>query len=112
MPIFEIVSKLGKKVRLTEIQWTHIKYKHIELDNQISKMISALQEPDFVYYSPLEENYHYVKLFKETPISEKYLLIIIKHLNQEGFVITGFFVSEIKRKEKRLVYGEEDFDNL
>lgn len=90
----------------------HIKYKHVELDSQISKIVSTLQEPDFVYYSPQEENYQYVRLFKETPVSEKYLLVIVKHLNEEGFVITGFFVSKVKRKEKRLVYGEENFDSL
>jgi len=53
-------------------------------------MLSALQKPDFVSYPPVEENYQRVKLFKKTPVREKNLLPIVKHLNQEGFIITSF----------------------
>jgi chaperonin cofactor prefoldin len=50
MLIFEVLSKLNKKIRLTEIQWAHIESKHKELKNQIQKMIATLENPDFVYY--------------------------------------------------------------
>jgi UDP-2,3-diacylglucosamine pyrophosphatase LpxH len=39
-------------------------------------MVDTLQKPDYVYYSPGEENFHYFKFFKETPVTEKYLLLI------------------------------------
>ncbi len=112
MIIFEIVSKLGKTIRLTEIQWAHIDEKHKELRNQIQKMKTTLENPDIIYYSTTEENYHYYKYFKETPVTEKYLLLIVKHLNDEGFIITAFFVSKIKKKGKVVIYGEENINKL
>jgi len=104
MVVFEVISKIGKKIRLTEVQWAHMSSKHPELVNQIDKMIATLQKPDYVYHSPEEENFHYLKFFRQTPITEKYLLLIIKHLNGEGFIITGFFVSKIRTKNKVLIW--------
>ena len=112
MVIFEINSKLEKKIRLTEVQWAHIRIKHSELDNQLSKMIETLKEPDLVCYSSDEENYQYYKYFAKTPVNEKYLLVIVKHLNKEGFVITAFFVGKIKKEFKEVVYGEKNFYKL
>jgi hypothetical protein len=102
MAVFEIVSKDKKKIRLTELQWAHISLRHPELKNQIDKIILTLREPEFIYYSPQEKNYHYYKFFKETPVTDKYLLLIIKYINGDGFVITAFFVSKIKVKGKVL----------
>jgi hypothetical protein len=104
MVIFEVVSKLGKRIRLTEVQWTHMRSRHPELADQIERMKATLVDPDLVYHSPKEDNYHYHKRFKKTPVTEKFLLLIVKHLNEEGFVITGFFVSRIREKDKVLVY--------
>lgn len=102
MVAFEVVSKHKKKIRLTEVQWAHISLRHPELENQIDKMILTLKKPDFIYYSPQEENYHYYKFFDKTPLTNKYLLLIIKYMNGEGFVITTFFISKIKVKGKVL----------
>lgn len=112
MPIFEAVSKLNKKIRLTQVQWAHIRHEHPELDDQTKKIISAIEAPDFIYYSPKEDNYHYYKYFEHTPVTEKYLLAVVKHFNKEGFVITAFFMTKIKKKQKEVVYGEENVHKL
>jgi CHASE2 domain-containing sensor protein len=112
MAVFEVVSKLGKRIRLTEIQWAHMRSRHPELLDQLENMKATLVDPDFVFHSPKEENHQYHKNFKETPVTEKFLLLIVKHLNEEGFVITGFFVSRIRRKGKVLVYEKEDIHKL
>lgn len=104
MVVFEVVSKLGKRVRLTEVQWAHMKTRHPELLGQLENMKATLADPDFVYHSTKEENHQYYKKFKKTPVTEKFLLLIVKHLNKEGFIITGFFVSLARRKDKVLVY--------
>lgn len=104
MNIFEIQSPLNKKLRLTKIQWEHITLKHKELKNQQSKLIDALQDPDFVLYSQNDDNYQYHKWFSKTPVSEKHLLVVVKHLNGEGFVITAFFLSKVKSNDKVKVY--------
>ena len=112
MPVFETDSKLGKKVRLTETQWAHIRRKHKELDRQVQQMILTIKEPSFIYHSLAEDNYYYYKWFEQTPVTAKYLLLIAKHLNEEGFVITAFFVSRIREQGKEIVYGKENFGEL
>lgn len=75
-------------------------------------MIRTLKKPSFILYSPSEDNYQYYRYFKRSPVSEKYMLLIVKHLNEEGFIITVFFVSKIKAKDKEFVYGKESFNKL
>ena len=76
------------------------------------KIKAALKEPDSIWYSSREENHHFYKRFDATPVSKKYLLLIVKFLNNEGFIVTAFFVSRIRRKDKVLIYGKEDTDSL
>jgi hypothetical protein len=112
MVVFETASKIGKRIRLTEVQWAHMSSKHPELVSQVDRMVTTLEEPDSIYHSPGEDCFHYAKLFKQTPVSEKYLLLIVKHLNNEGFIITAFFVPGLKTKGKVLVYGKKNLDKL
>jgi len=44
------------------------------------------------------------KFFSKTPMEEKHLLVVAKHTNDEGFIITAFFVRKVKEKEKVKVY--------
>ena len=37
------------------------------------------------------------KLYEETPVTEKYLLVVIKTLNREGFIVTSFFTDKVKK---------------
>jgi len=66
--------------------------------------MTTLQDPDFVLYSKDDDNYQYHKFFSETPVTEKHLLVVVKHLDDEGFVITAFFLRKIKEKGKVRVY--------
>jgi hypothetical protein len=68
----------------------------------------TLVHPDVVYYSTAEETHHYYKKFAKTPVTEKYLLLVAKHQDGEGFIITAFFVARIRRQEKVLVYGSKN----
>lgn len=104
MVIFEVQSCLNKKVRLTRTQWDHTVFRHRELKGQEEKIIQTLQEPEIVLYSQTDDNYQYYRYYPNTPVNGKYLLDIVKHLNNEGFVITVFFLRKIKEKGKVMVY--------
>ncbi len=71
-------------IELTAVQWSHITSRHRELRGQIAKMKLTLLEPDYVYYSSSEGAYHFYRRFARTPVSQKYLLLVVKHRNQEG----------------------------
>ena len=105
--IFEQLCKMGKKIRLTASQWRHITTAHKEFDkNTLKQMTKVLQSPDLILFDVSEKNYQYYKHFKYTPVKEKYLLLIIKILNDDGFVITSFFTRKIRYEEKVQVYGK------
>lgn len=39
----------------------------------------------------------FYKLYEETPVTEKYLFVVIKTLNREGFIVTAFFTDRVKK---------------
>ncbi|MEW5947292.1 MAG: hypothetical protein AB1742_13955 [bacterium] len=104
MVVFETLSIQNKNIRLTEPQWFHIRHKHSECDGQTDKMISTITAPDVILHDRREDVYHYLRHFQETPVTEKFMLTIVRHLNDEGFVITAFFVSKIRLEGKVKVY--------
>jgi hypothetical protein len=101
--LFEVTSKFGKRIRLTRPQWIHILDHHKEMENQTEKLRETLQYPDFIAYNESEDTYRYYKFFPETPVSPKHVLVLTKHLNDGGFIITAFFLRKIREKG-RLVW--------
>lgn len=106
MHIFELRSKLGKRVRLTQVQWEHITTRHRELRRQKTRIRRTLQEPDFVLYSQRDDNYQHYKFFPKTPVTEKHLLVVVKHLNDESFVLTAFFLRRVRSRGKVEIYAK------
>ena len=104
MNLFEVLSPLNKRIRLTKTQWDQITLKHREMKNQESRLRQTLIDPDFVLYSQSDENYQYHRFFTEPLASEKHLLVVVKHLNGDGFVITAFFLSKVREKGKVKIY--------
>ena len=104
MLIFEVRSRLDRRVRLTKAQWDHITMRHREMKGQESRIMMTLQAPDSVLYSKGDDHYQYHRFFSKTPVTEKHLLVIVKHLDDEGFVITAFFLRKINEKGKVRAY--------
>ena len=101
--IFTVQSVLRKYIRLTETQWRHIKRRQ-ELYSQLERIRATLSEPDVVYHVPEEDTYHYYRFYRQTPVSGKHMLVIVKHLDGEGFIITCFYTRRISKSEKVPLY--------
>ena len=95
--IFETFDKTGKKIRLTKRQWSHITTKHSDLSGKEEEIKNVLQKPDLILPHKFDEkSRNYYKYDK----SEKaYLLIAVKYLNGDGFVITSFYTKYIKKND-------------
>lgn len=104
MVVFETLSIQNKNIRLTETQWSQIRLKHTECEGQTDKMTLTITDPDIIYFDSREDVYHYLKHFQKTPVTEKSMLVIVRHLDVEGFVITAFFVSKIRLEGRVKVY--------
>jgi len=95
--VFEIVDKSGRKIRLPRKQWTHIIVRHPYMASYLEEIKETLTKPDKISdYNFDEDVKYYYKYDKHKNFPNRYLLVAVKYLNGEGFVITTYFVSRIK----------------
>jgi len=94
--IFDVIDKTGRKVRLTKKQWSHINRKHPLVASYIEEIKDALIKPDAITDSDQEDVYFYYKYYKFLKSPYKHILVMVKHLNGEGFIITVYLEKNIK----------------
>ena len=95
-PVFEVNDKSGRKIHLPNERWAHINQEHPEVAPYLEDIKDTLTNP--LRIVPCKEEdvnvRYYYKYFKQR--QSQYLLIIVKYLNNHGFVITAYFVKNIK----------------
>ncbi len=65
--------------------------------NQIERIKETLIRPDKLITSPKDVNAcYYFRHYKETPFPAKFLLVAVKYLNGDGFVITAFYTTQMR----------------
>ena len=97
MRIFEIIDKSGKIIYLTNERWGHINEEHPEIFLYLNYFEDILKNPTKIKVYECDESIsYYYKYFKNRDASAKYLLLIVKYLNGEAFIITAYFVRNIK----------------
>lgn len=95
--IFEVIDKTNRKIRLTKKQWSHIARKHPQMTNYKEEIAETLKHPLKITDYSLDENVkYYYKYLKQRFAKEKYLIVIVKYLNGNGFIISAFFEKYIK----------------
>ena len=93
--IFEISDKRGKKIHLSEERYSHI-LNHPKMHDKLEEIKNTIINPSATRINEDDENVvYYYKEFKNNGPEERYLLVSIKYLNGEGFVITSFFTNKI-----------------
>lgn len=95
--VFEITDKTGRKIRLTKRQWRETTLKHPSMAGYLGEIKEALIRPDTITDYSLDEYVrYYYKYFKHIKSKNKYILVIVKYLNGDGFVIKSYFENKIK----------------
>ena len=93
--IFEIEDKNGKRIHLSKERYKHI-LKHPKMHDQLENIKLAIQNPIKIIYNEDDEDVaYYYKEFKNNDSEERYLLVSVKYLNGNGFIITSFFTNKI-----------------
>jgi hypothetical protein len=96
----------GRPIRLTAERLEHVR-KHPEMGGQEEKIAQTLSQPDTVIIGELDESvWHYHRLYERTPVTKKYLLVAVKYLGNDAFVITAFFTDRIKRGKVKWTKSE------
>ena len=93
--IFEITDKSGRRIRLTRKQWSHIRQHHAEVENP-EEIEETLQNPDNIIPDEREDVENFFKFFKHKKQKSKFLKVIVRFLNTEGYVITAHFARTVR----------------
>lgn len=93
--LFEIIDKPGRKIRLTKKQWLHILRRRPYMEKYIEEIKETLKIPDKIIKSPYNKAYYY-KNYKYLKKLNNFVLVIVKFLNGEGFIITAYLEEKIK----------------
>lgn len=85
-----------REIRLTRERLEHI-HRREEMETQINKIQETLRHPEEIRKSKKDATVHlYYKKYDRTPVTEKYLLVVVKILAESPFIITAFFTDQIK----------------
>jgi hypothetical protein len=90
----------NRDIRFTSEREEHITNDHPEMIGQYDKIEATLIEPLIIIESKTDRN---VELFyshhQKTPVTEKYLCVVVKALQNDLFIITAYFTDTIKKGE-------------
>ena len=95
---FEDVYK--RRIRLTDERQEHIESDHPEMSDQIAKVRRTLLNPDIIIRSKTDpEAELFYRHYNTTPVTKKYLCVVVKSIIEDLFIITVYFTDSIKRGE-------------
>ncbi len=92
--VFEIVDRSGRKIRLTSERWKHIVQEHPGITDP-EEIRAALVQPLVIrpsIYDPQHVRWYY-RFHKEM---RSYLMVAVKYLNGDGFVVTAYYMKNLK----------------
>jgi len=91
--VFTIIDKSERIIHLSHERGNHITTEHPEITN-VNLIIDALTHPNLIKRSHYDERVRWY--YREHKPQRKYLFVSVKYLNGHGFVITAYFVRNIK----------------
>jgi hypothetical protein len=90
----------NRNIRFTSEREDHITNDHPEMVGQYDKIKATLAEPQVIVKSKTDRNVElFYNHYQKTPVTEKYLCIVVKTLKDDQFIITAYFTDTIKRGE-------------
>jgi hypothetical protein len=90
------LSKNGISIRLTEERWTHIADEHGELAGLRLEVLKAVEEPQRI----VEGGDGELLAVREFDLG-KYIVVVYREQENDGFVITAFLTRRIRSLERR-----------
>lgn len=94
--LFEVSDILGRKIRTTKTYWKKIKeIKHTELKLGVSEVKKTLKNPNEVRKSVTDAT---ILLYAKEVEKYDILIVAVKVLNGDGFLVTAYQTKEYKKK--------------
>ena len=95
--IFEVTAYNDRIVRLSEAQWRHILFFHPEVEGEQVKIMECVHKPEIVLEGATRDTRVCYIFYPSTPVTSKYLVVVIKVLDREGFIITSYFTERMRK---------------
>ena len=92
-----VISKNGKPIRLPDERWSHIMEEHGELVAMREIIMATVAEPERIFVGTMGE---FMAVREVEP--GKYLVVVYRELEDDGFIITAFLTRRIRSIEKRV----------
>lgn len=87
----------GLAIRLTEERLAHI-LEHPEMRGLERAIGDTLSVPQMVIQSASDSEARlYYRYYEETPVSEKFLCVLVKVTEEDAFIITAYLTERIKK---------------
>ncbi|MSP14557.1 MAG: hypothetical protein EXR62_16580 [Chloroflexi bacterium] len=97
-----LIDHKNRRIRLTQERLEHI-LEHPEMATQMNRLQETVRNPDLIVAADADETVHvYHRLYDQTPVTRKYMLVTVKLWENDAFVLTAFFSS--RRKKGKIVW--------
>ena len=94
--VLEVTDKIRRRVYLTKERYKHI-LEHPDMHNQLECIKETLEDPlKITDYSLEKDIKYYYRYYKDKESKAKYLRVIVKYLNGNGFIVTAYFIERLK----------------
>jgi len=91
-----VISKNGIAIRLNEERWAHITEEHAELIENRADVLNTIANPTQIFSGNAGE----LLAIKEIE-ARKWLVVVYRELEGDGFVITAFLTHRKRSFERR-----------
>ena len=94
----DIVDVRGRIIRLTEERLTHLETDHPEMEGQIDRVRETLGQPERILLSRSDATVElYYRLYAQTPVTTKFMCVVVKDSENNGFLITAYYTGTEKK---------------
>ncbi|HET6453910.1 MAG TPA: hypothetical protein VFI02_05850 [Armatimonadota bacterium] len=91
-----VTSKNGIAIRLTDERWAHITEEHSELAGLRLDVLEVISDPERI----VQGGYGSLLAVRQT-MSGKFLVVVYREHESDGFIITAFLTSRISYLDRR-----------
>lgn len=94
--LFEVLTPLNVTIRTTKDYWNYVvNFKHRPMKKKEDIVKNTLSNPDEIHKSKIDQSvYLYYRQF------DKIYCVVVKHIDEAGFLITAYPTDKIKEGEK------------
>ncbi len=90
----------NRGIRLTDERLHHLESDHPEMAGQISRIAETLSDPDRIIRSRTDATVElFYKWYTSTPVTAKFLCVVVKALPDDPFMIMAYHTDAVKRGE-------------